>query len=195
MRAIKILSVLTFCLLGGGAAWAEMGDDGLHKQPWFLDSFLELQDDLAEATAEGKDLIILVEQKGCPYCRELHEVNFARPEIVDFINAHYVVVQLDMFGSRAVVDFDGEELEERALALKWGLNFTPTTLIFTADTGTPETVEDTLALALPGYLKPFHYMTALEFVAADEYQDIVFQRYLQAKIQSLVDQGIEPDVW
>ena len=39
------------CLIGfTGAAFAtELGDDGLHKQPWFLDSFLEMADDLAEA--------------------------------------------------------------------------------------------------------------------------------------------------
>ena len=48
--------------------WSEarMGDDGLHKQDWFLDSFLELPDDLAEADAQGKYLMVLIEQAGCP---------------------------------------------------------------------------------------------------------------------------------
>ena len=29
-------------------------DDGLYKQPWFLESFLDLSDDLEEAAKEGK---------------------------------------------------------------------------------------------------------------------------------------------
>lgn len=55
---------------------AEVGNDGLHKQPWFHQSFLELADDVHEAADEGKFLVVLIEQSGCPYCRELHEVNF-----------------------------------------------------------------------------------------------------------------------
>ena len=44
----------------GVAAEPRMGDDGLHKQDWFLESFLELPEDLAEATAQGKRFAILV---------------------------------------------------------------------------------------------------------------------------------------
>ena len=79
---------------------AELGDDGLHKQDWFFDSFFELFDDLNTAKEEDKILIILVEQAGCPYCRELHKVNFARSEISEFIQKHALVVQLDLWGAR-----------------------------------------------------------------------------------------------
>ena len=43
----------------------EMGDDGLYVQPWFLNSFLVLKDDLAEAESAGKRFAIIWEQKGC----------------------------------------------------------------------------------------------------------------------------------
>lgn len=33
---------------------AEVGDDGLHKQPWFNQTFLGLADDVHEAADEGK---------------------------------------------------------------------------------------------------------------------------------------------
>ena len=33
---------------------AELGDDGLHKQDWFFDSFFELFDDLNTAKEEDK---------------------------------------------------------------------------------------------------------------------------------------------
>ena len=36
------------------AAAAEIGDDGLHKETWMRDTFLDLGEDLEEARAEGK---------------------------------------------------------------------------------------------------------------------------------------------
>ena len=72
----------------GGEVHVELGDDGLHKQPWFSNTFLDLGEDLAEATAAGKDLMVLIEQNGCPYCHEMHYVNFQRPELVDYIKAN-----------------------------------------------------------------------------------------------------------
>ncbi|MYG51452.1 MAG: thioredoxin, partial [Rhodospirillaceae bacterium] len=54
----------------------KVGGDGLYHQDWFLQSFLDLKEDLQEAADAGKRLVILWEQKGCPYCKELHHVNF-----------------------------------------------------------------------------------------------------------------------
>lgn len=99
---------------------ARLGDDGLHKQDWFHDGFLEMSDDLTEAAAGNKDLMVIFEQAGCPYCEALHNENFARPEIVNYITENFLVVQLDLWGSREVTDFDGEQLPERELAAKWG---------------------------------------------------------------------------
>ena len=70
-------------LWSAGAARAEavMTDDGFYREPWFLESFLELADDLAAAAENKKRLAIMWELRGCPYCRETHLVNFAKPEI------------------------------------------------------------------------------------------------------------------
>ena len=62
-------------------AQAIITEDGLHRQPWFIDSLLELADDLAAATANKKRFAILCELRGCPYCKQMHEINFAKPEI------------------------------------------------------------------------------------------------------------------
>ena len=59
-------------------AEAILTDDGLYRQPWFLESFLELADDLEGAAANGKRFAIMWELRGCPYCRETHLVNFAQ---------------------------------------------------------------------------------------------------------------------
>jgi len=178
-------------------AWAriEPGPDGLYKQPWMHEGFLDLGEDLAEAADTGRHLMVLFEQAGCPYCRELHRVNYAREEIAEYIDAHFLVVQLDLWGARAVTDFDGEELEERALAGKWGVNFTPTTVLFHQDNAGADTARAAESFRLPGYLKPFHYLSSLEYVVTGEHRRQPFQRYLQDKFAELEAKGIDPDVW
>ena len=172
-----------------------LGDDGLHKQPWMLDTFLEMGDDLQAAADNGRNLMVLVEQQGCPYCRELHNVNFARTEITDYIQAHFDVIQLDLFGAREVLDFDGEALEERALVDKWAVSFTPTTLLFHGQAAGAKSRAEAESFRMPGYLKPFHYLSALEFVQTGQFRDQGFQRFLQDKFEDFRARGIDPDVW
>lgn len=195
MLRYALSALFAICVSFPAFAEAEIGDDGLHKQDWFLNSFLEMPDDLADAAAEGKYLMVIVEQAGCVYCRELHNVNFARPEITDYLQEHFLVVQLDMWGSREVVDFDGEALEERDIARKWGVNFTPGTLIFAMGDVPPESYQQAEVFRMPGLLKPFHYLSSLEYVVSGSYQDQPFQRYLQDKFDDLKAKGETPDVW
>ena len=183
--------------LAGGRAWgaAELGDDGLYRQPFFHDSFLSLGEDLDEAAAQGKGLIVLFEQRGCPYCREMHLVNFERMEIRELIAAHFLVVQLDLWGARPVEDFDTQELEERALAQKWAVNFTPTQIICAPESAGARDLRAAEAFRMPGYFKPFHHLSGLEYVASGAYLEQPFQRFLQDKFAELSAQGIDPDVW
>ena len=67
-----------------------------------------------------------MEQKGCPYCKELHQVNFVDPAIRKYLQANFVVLQLDIWGARPVTDFDGTEMSEKKLARRYGVRFTPT---------------------------------------------------------------------
>ena len=85
-RLFPLIAALLYLL--SQTVLAEVGNDGLHKQPWFHQSFLELADDVHEAADEGKFLVVLIEQSGCPYCRELHEVNFKRSEVTDYPSEH-----------------------------------------------------------------------------------------------------------
>src|SRR5947207_6927190 len=118
--------------LAGMRARAEpvLAEDGLYKQPWFLESFLELADDLQGAANLGKRLAVMWELRGCPYCRETHLVNFADQAIADYIRANFEVLQLNLLGARKVIDFDGRELTEQELAERYAIRFTPTVQFF-----------------------------------------------------------------
>lgn len=170
-------------------------DDGLYTQDWFHFSFLDLAEDHADAAAEGKHLIVLFEQKGCPYCRELHRINFTQEDIRSYMQENFLVVQLNLWGDRKVTDFDGEILSEKNLAQKWYVSFTPTTLIFNSRDLGAEDPRAAEAFRMPGYFKPFHYLSGLEFAAGDTYRDQHFQRFLQERFEHLEAQGVDPDVW
>ena len=128
-RRNLLVGAASFVALVASRARAEqpiLTDDGLYKQPWFLESFLDLADDLEGARKEGKRFVIMWELKGCPYCKETHFVNFAQARIADYVKTNFEVLQLNIIGSRKVTDFDGAELSEKELAAKYGVRFTPT---------------------------------------------------------------------
>lgn len=159
---------------------AVLGDDGLYHQSWFLNSFLDLREDLESAASEGKRLAIMWELRGCPYCRETHLVNFADQEITDYIRANFEVLQLNLLGARKVIDFDGKELAEKELAERYAIRFTPTFQFFPPSAegvSAKEPLAREVARA-PGYLKPPHFLAMFRFVRERAYERGTFRDYL-----------------
>lgn len=105
---------------------APVRTDTGYTQDWFHDGFLNLREDAQEAAAVGQRLAVVFEQRGCPYCVEMHTDHLAQADIEEFIRPRYRMIQLDMHGARPVTDFDGEVVEERQLARRWRVAFTPT---------------------------------------------------------------------
>ncbi|UCH73271.1 MAG: thioredoxin family protein [Rhodospirillales bacterium] len=179
--AAMILASLLFISPAVGADGPVLTEDGLYTESWFLTSFLDLGEDLEEAKAAGKRFVIMWELKGCPYCKETHFVNFQDPEIRAFVQEKFVVLQLNLQGSRAVVDFDGEEIEERRLARKYGIRFSPTFLFFPERTdGLAEMPAKKRAVAqMPGYFQPPHFLAMFHYVHDQAYQTEPFRSYLR----------------
>jgi len=192
-QTVMVVVALTLglgLLSPAGATEAEppRSDDGLYTQPWFkATSFLDLAEDLTEAKAKGKRYAILWEQRGCPYCREMHRVNFAIPEIVAYIRENFDVLQLNLWGDREVTDFDGESLPEKKLARKQRVSFTPT-IVFVDDKGEE-------VFRMPGYFKPFHFQGVFEYVRDEGYDKEPFQRWLQAKADRMRAEGKDVIIW
>jgi thioredoxin-related protein len=157
-------------------------DDGLYRQPWFLESFLELADDLAGAANLGKRFAIAWELRGCPYCRETHLVNFARADIGDYVKDNFEILQLNIVGSRKVTDFDGSEISEKALAARYGVRFTPTFQFFPETiTGLADKAPEKREVArAPGYLRPDDFLALFRFVREKGYETKSFRDYLRA---------------
>ena len=157
-------------------------DDGLYKEPWFLESFLELADDLEAAHRQGKRFAIMWELKGCPYCKETHFVNFARGDISDYIKANFEVLQLNIIGSRNVTDFDGTELSEKAMAAKYGVRFTPTFQFFPERAGPLKALEPVKreVARLPGYMRPDDFLAMFRYVREKAYESKSFRDFVKS---------------
>lgn len=162
---------------------AEMGDDGLHKAPWMRDTFKDLGDDLEEANAEGKRLLVLIEQRGCLYCRKMHEEVFVVPEIEKALEEDYFVVQINMFGDVEVTDFDGEAMPEKEIVRRWGAMFTPTMMFFPEEVDGSQHAGDAAVVTMPGAFEKGTTYNLLQWVLEKGYEgDEPFQKYLARKV-------------
>ncbi len=179
-RALMMASGTLALAAGPVRAAAVMTDDGFYREDWFLDSFLELADDLKSTTAGGKQLAVIWEQAGCPYCRDTHLINFAQKRIEDYIRDHFEVIELNLHGSRIVTDFDGEKLGEKQLAAKYGVRGTPTIQFFPdlEDLGHKAPREREVNRIL-GYLAPEDFLRMFAFVAERAYERGSLRDYLR----------------
>ena len=78
----------------------------------------------------------------------------------------------------------------RALARKWRVNFTPTINFFPEKSNGKQSGRDLEVMRMPGYFKPFHFLSMFEFVEQNAYKDQNFQRFLQAKFKALEAAGV-----
>ncbi len=163
---------------------AELGEDGLYKQTWMPVTFKDMAEDLETAKDEGKRLAIMFEQRGCIYCKELHEKVFSDPEVADYIKANFMVVQMNLFGDEEVTDFDGEALPEKEMAQRWGVVFTPTIMFLPEDL--PDGPANTSAVAtMPGAFGKFTTLHMFQWVAERGYDsDEHFQKYHARKLEA-----------
>jgi thioredoxin-related protein len=157
-------------------------DDGLYTQPWFLQSFLELAEDLQGATDKSKRLAVMWELRGCPYCKQTHLINFAKPEIESYIKQHFEILQLNIVGSREVTDFDGQKLSEKALAAKYGVRYTPTIQFFPEQATAlgAKTSRDREVARAVGYQEPQQFLATFRFVAERAYEKGSLGDYLKS---------------
>ncbi|MFB9150090.1 thioredoxin family protein [Roseovarius ramblicola] len=181
----RLLGLMAALVLAVPVAAAELGDDGLHKTDWMRETFKDLRDDLAEAEAEDKRLMLIVEQRGCIYCTRMHEEVFPRPAIADYIRENFFVVQINLHGDTEVTDFDGESLSEKAAARKWGLLFTPSILFLPEEVPEGQSAAEAAVAMMPGAFEAGTTLDLLTWVNEKRYAldtDEDFQRYHARKI-------------
>jgi len=178
--------LLVLLLLISMPAYGELGDDGLHKEDWMRDTFKDLNEDLAEANAEGKRLVVMVEQRGCIYCTKMHNEVFSREDVADYIRENFFVVQVNLHGDTEMTDFDGEVLTEKQATRKWGLLFTPSILFLPEEVDEGATAQTASVALMPGAFGAGTTLDMFTWVKEKRYDldsDEDFQRYHARRIQ------------
>lgn len=190
----RLLGTLVAIIVAAPLAAAELGDDGLHKTDWFRITFKDLQEDAADARAEGKRLAIFVEQRGCIYCSEMHEKTFPDERIQALLKNDYFPVQLNLHGDTEIVDTDGEVLSEKAAARKWGVLFTPTIIFLPPEIDETKSAVAQAVSVMPGAFGPGTTLDMLTWVKEERYIDQSeedFQRYHARMIRERSDGNTE----
>lgn len=181
---MRLFLAVTVLLAGiTGALASEVGDDGLHKQTWFATTFRDIKEDMATARAEGKRLALIFEQRGCIYCRQVHEQVLTDPDVRDFIKANYMVVQYNLYGDEEVTDLDGEALTEKTAARKWRVTFTPTIFFMPEEADGKKDVGASTVAVMPGAFMKGTFLDMFQWVHKKGYEtDEGFQRYHARRI-------------
>ncbi len=163
-----------------GELAAGMVNPGYEEQPsWFKNSFLDLDDDIAEARESGKRLMIFFYQDGCPYCKKLLQDNFGQRDIAKKTRENFDVVSLNIWGDRDV-SFGGVDTIEKDFAARLKIMYTPTLIFFNE--------EGKAVLRTNGYYHPAKFNAALDYVLGHHDKKEKFRSYL-ARVQPVKTKG------
>jgi thioredoxin-related protein len=142
----------------------------VEKPAWFKDSFLDIREDIDEASQSGKRVLLYFYQDGCPYCERLVKENMSQQNIVDSLRKNFEVIAINMWGDREVIGLDGKETTEKEFAVANKIMFTPT-LQFLDENGEH-------VLRLNGYVPPHKFTVALNYVHQKQEKLSSFRDYM-----------------
>lgn len=143
-----------------------------HEVPkWFKDSFLDIAEDVEEATQKNKHFMIFLDFEGCPYCSKMLKENFVDDNKTSkFIKEHFDVIELNVKGSKEVTWVDGEVVTEKELTEKLNIQFSPTVIVLSSN--------NEIVARVNGYRNPSDFQYIVEFVQGKHYEKSDLTTYL-----------------
>lgn len=142
--------------------------DATHPD-WFKESFLDLEEDIADAAENNKRLVVYFWQPGCPYCDQLWRDNFADQKVVEEFRKSFDIVALNMWGDREVVSVGGNDYSEKTFAEVLGIKYTPTLLFFDENRK--------VVHRLNGYVPVENFQKSMKFVSGKHEKKSNFSQF------------------
>jgi thioredoxin-related protein len=134
-----------------------------------------MRDEVRDAAARNKRVLLYFGQDGCPYCTTLMRTNFTQRAIVDKTRRHFVAIALNMWGDREIGWIDGKRYTEKTLGRELRVQFTPT-ILFLDEKGA-------VALRLNGYLPPHRFDAALDYAAGLAGKGMRYDEYARTAVK------------
>ena len=157
----------------------------IDKPGWFKLSFFDIQEDVAEAKAAGKRVMLYFYQDGCPYCKKLITDNFTNPLIIKKLKKSFDAIAINMWGDKEVTDIAGKETIEKHYALQRKVMYTPT-IIFLDEKGAE-------ALRINGYYHPEKFAAALDYVSQKQEGKMTFLQFYKARTKPVLSGKLHID--
>lgn len=170
MEKIKLLQIVSLTCLAFSSPVLQAKDfkdstlTHIVYPDWFSnDPFLELNQDLARASASGKQgLMVVYSTEGCSYCGMFIKKSLGDPEIFSMVKQHFVSVGLEIFDDTNLVGPQGQETTVKTFAKQEGVMFSPTILFYDN--------EGNRVMRITGYQSPKRFKTSLNYVIGKHYQ-------------------------
>ena len=146
-----------------------------HDLPdWFKESFLEIADDVDEATEEGRHVMLFFDLNGCPYCDRMLEESFESEPLSSYIQANFDTIAINIQGDREIAFNDEISVTEKQLGEILKVHSTPALVFLDEDNKT--------VVRVNGYRAPERFRQVLEYVATRSYRSTSLGDYMQAKL-------------
>lgn len=142
----------------------------IDKPDWFKVSFLDLYEDIDEATDADKRVMVYFYQDGCPYCQKLMEDNFGQKHIADKTRKLFDVVTINIWGDSEVTVGD-KVYTEKQFAEALRVQYTPTLLFFNEKRKT--------VFRANGYYAPEKFVALLDYIGGRQEKTLSYQAYVQ----------------
>ena len=186
-KSHRILLLLAIATISSPAFTADSDTRGKitggvsHAPPaWFKESFLEIADDVDDASEAGKHVLLFFDLNGCPYCDRMLEESFTAEPLSSYIQDHFDVIAINIQGDRDIAFNEEISVTEKELGAILKVYSTPALLFMGADNKT--------IVRINGYRAPERFKQVLEFIATRSYQTTSLADYLQAKLDRNVYQ-------
>ncbi len=152
-----------------------------HEAPdWFKVSFLDIADDVDDATDEGKHVLLFFQLNDCPYCDRMLEECFEAEPLRTYIQQHFDTIAINVRGDRDIAFNENISVTEKELSDILKVAATPAILFLDKNNKT--------VVRVNGYRAPERFKQVLEFVSTKSYQTTRLGDYLQARLDKNVYQ-------
>ncbi|MXZ81406.1 MAG: thioredoxin fold domain-containing protein [Gammaproteobacteria bacterium] len=101
------------------------------------------------ASANGRPIVVMVDQEDCPYCRRVEEEFFSAVLASGRYRDQVVIGKISIDSGETIIDENGQEVSTRDFLAEYGADLTPTILFL--DHNKREIAERLIGLLTPDY--------------------------------------------
>ena len=183
-----LLRLLLICAILAPPAVLEAAETGTrgritggapHQAPaWFKESFLEIAEDVDEATEAGKHVMLFFQLNACPYCDRMLTESYETEPTTSYIKENFDTIAINVRGDREIAFNEEITVTEKQLSEILKVAATPAILFLDENNKT--------VVRVNGYRAPERFRQILEYVATRSYKTTSLADYLDARLNKNV---------